>query len=59
MNGEAERHDSSGTHGHSLHSLSHWEVEVGGTSMEEMRGAWLEVMMMMWKCHDDVYYYIC
>ena len=40
-------------------ALSHWDVKVGGTSMEEMRGAWLEVMMMMWKCHDDVYYYIC
>ena len=30
-----ERHDSGGTHGHSLH----WQVEVGGTSMEEVRGA--------------------
>ena len=30
-----EMHDSGGTHGHSLH----WQVEVGGTSMEEVRGA--------------------
>ena len=35
----AEGQHSRGTHGHSVPALIHWEVKVGGKSMEDVGGA--------------------